>query len=114
LTDVGRALWDLKAGFGSVWVADRTAKHVLRGDPATATITARIEVGPKASGRAVLADGERRRQIFLDRAPATEPPSPFAVPLVVPPDSSAAISSSTSSGSISTVCSTGFVAVNFP
>lgn len=57
ISDVGPALWDLKAGFGSVWVADRTAKEVLRIDPATATISARIEVGPKASGLAVLADG---------------------------------------------------------
>ena len=57
ISDVGPALWDLKAGFDSVWVVDRTAKEVLRVDPNSATIAARIEVGSKASGLAVLADG---------------------------------------------------------
>jgi hypothetical protein len=53
---VGPALWDLKAGFGSIWVADRMARQVLRIDPATAKIVNRIDVGPLASGLAVLTD----------------------------------------------------------
>lgn len=54
---VGPALWDLKAGFGSIWVVDRTAKQVLRIDPKTATVVASIDVGPQASGLAVMPAG---------------------------------------------------------
>jgi YVTN family beta-propeller protein len=57
IDNVGPALWDLKAGFGSIWVADRKAQTVLRIDPAKSAIVARIPVGPRASGLAVLADG---------------------------------------------------------
>jgi streptogramin lyase len=54
---LGNALWDLKAGFGSVWVADRTNKTLLRIDPTTEKIVARIPIGPRAAGLAVMQDG---------------------------------------------------------
>jgi YVTN family beta-propeller protein len=54
---VGPQLWDLKAGFGAIWVADRSAKSVLRIDPKTTRVTATIAVGPQPSGLAVMPDG---------------------------------------------------------
>ena len=54
---IGPALWDLKAGFGSVWVADRKAKQLYRVDPASAAIVARIPIGPLPSGIAVMPSG---------------------------------------------------------
>jgi streptogramin lyase len=57
LDNLGKQLWDLKAGFGSIWVADRTAKALLRIDPKDASIVATIPIGPQPSGLAVMADG---------------------------------------------------------
>jgi streptogramin lyase len=57
LDGIGPELWDLKAGFGSIWVADRTAKALLRIDPKDASIEATIPIGPLPSGLAVMADG---------------------------------------------------------
>lgn len=49
------ALWDLKSGFGSIWVVDRTNQVLLRIDPASATIAKQIPIGPMGSGIAVTA-----------------------------------------------------------
>jgi streptogramin lyase len=57
LDHVGPQLWDLKAGFGSVWVSERTAHALLRIDPGDATVQATIPIGPLPSGLAVLASG---------------------------------------------------------
>ena len=57
LDGVGPQLWDLKAGFGAIWVADRSARTVLRIEPTTAKVTATIAVGPQPSGLAVLPEG---------------------------------------------------------
>lgn len=57
LDHVGPQLWDLKAGFGSVWVADRSARALLRIDPKDAKVIATIPIGPLPSGLAVVAAG---------------------------------------------------------
>ena len=54
--DLGAQLWDLKAGFGSIWVVDRSSRELLRVDPATATIAARIPIGRSGSGLAITTD----------------------------------------------------------
>ena len=53
---LGTDLWDLKAGYGSIWVVDRTRKELLRIDPVTADVAARADIGPGGSGLA-LTDG---------------------------------------------------------
>jgi DNA-binding beta-propeller fold protein YncE len=53
---LGPQLWDLKAGFGSIWVTDRDKHVLLRIAPDTGTVVARIPVGPRAAGIAVLRD----------------------------------------------------------
>lgn len=49
-------LWDLKVGFGAVWVVDRDHAVLLRIDPAKAAVAARIPIGPMGGGLAVTTD----------------------------------------------------------
>lgn len=53
---LGANLWDLKAGFDSIWVVDRTNRELVRIDPDLEKVTSRIEIGPSGSGLAI-ADG---------------------------------------------------------
>jgi streptogramin lyase len=48
-------IWDLKFGFGSVWITDRGGPALVRIDPATAKVVARISVGTVPSGIAIAA-----------------------------------------------------------
>jgi DNA-binding beta-propeller fold protein YncE len=50
---LGTDLWDLKSGYGSIWVVDRTKRQLLKIDPTTATVAARIGIGPGGSGLAM-------------------------------------------------------------
>lgn len=56
IDDLGAQLWDLKAGFGAIWVVDRTRRELLRVDPVTATIAARIRIGRSGSGLAITSN----------------------------------------------------------
>ncbi len=53
---LGANLWDLKAGFDSIWVVDRTNRELLRIDPRKEKVAKRIAIGPSGSGLAI-ADG---------------------------------------------------------
>ena len=57
IDDVGPQLWDLKAGFGSIWVADRSAHALLQIDPDKERTVATIPIGTQPSGLAVLPAG---------------------------------------------------------
>ena len=53
LEELGAELWDLKAGFGAIWVVDRSNDELLRIDPVTVAVTTRIPLGPSGSGLAI-------------------------------------------------------------
>lgn len=53
IDDLGSQLWDLKAGFGAIWVVDRSNRELLRIDPRSAAVSARIAIGPSGGGLAI-------------------------------------------------------------
>jgi streptogramin lyase len=53
IADLGAQLWDLKAGFGAIWVVDRSNRELLRIDARSAAIVARMPLGPSGSGLAI-------------------------------------------------------------
>lgn len=53
---LGTQLWDLKSGFGAIWVVDRSKRELLRVDPSTTDIETRIPIGRSGSGLAITTD----------------------------------------------------------
>lgn len=51
----GVNLWDLKSGFGAIWLVDQSKRELVRIDPNRATVTGKVPVGPAGSGLAMAA-----------------------------------------------------------
>jgi len=52
---LGSQLWGLKAGFDAIWVVDRSHRELVRIEPGSAKVGARIPIGPSGSGLAIAA-----------------------------------------------------------